>query len=131
MIKKVNKQKTVEYVEEDIFCDLCEAVITKDSAMITLVPQIAEAAGRSFADQQKIDVCSVDCLTANIGAAGLVMNTKMFPELRSKQGAMPRALRVGYEDRIKESLNGKYIKPAAVKPYSQADIDMWKTLETR
>lgn len=86
MIKKSTKQKTVEYESQDIICDLCEAEVPEGQALVTLVPAITEDQGRrtNGGEGHKIDICSVDCLVKNAGAAGLLLNTKIIPDLRSR-----------------------------------------------
>lgn len=83
MIKRVTKERVVEYAENDIFCDLCEKAVPEGTAMINLQPAIAEADGRKSPGNHIIEVCSVECLTKNAGAAGLLLNMKYFPELRA------------------------------------------------
>ncbi len=91
MIKRVTKERVVEYTENDIICDLCETTVAPGTPMITLTPQIAEADGNRFSGDHKLEVCSVECLTKNVGAAGLVFNTNVFPELRTKKRAKDSA----------------------------------------
>ena len=84
MIKNTTKKKTVEYESQDVVCDLCETEVPAGQAMITLVPSIEDGGRRGMCGEaHKIDVCSVDCLVKNAGAAGLLLNTKILPDLRS------------------------------------------------
>lgn len=84
MIKQVIKERIVPYTQNEIVCDLCEVSIPEDAAMITLTPQIAGVNGEKYNNEAYIEVCSIECLTKNVGAAGLVMNMKVFPNLRTK-----------------------------------------------
>lgn len=137
MIKKVTKQKVVEYQEHDIFCDLCEAVVPVGGAMVTIVPQIVDANGQSTSSSTHIQVCSVDCLTKNVGAAGLVLNTKVFPELRSELQQKPKQRSYDYDTMAKEMANERYVIKKVPGAYVQADakavddLNLWKSLGTR
>ena len=99
MIKTTTKQKTVEYESKDIVCDLCEAEVPDGQATITLSPFIAKDQGERFGGlaEHKIDICSIECMVKNVGAAGLLLNTKILPDLRSKLVA-ERRQRFGDED---------------------------------
>jgi hypothetical protein len=82
MIKELTKERVVEYSEKAIICDLCGGEVTPGNIIITLTPAVAQPNAARWHSNQ-IDVCSVDCLTKNIGAASLLLNTKVVPELRS------------------------------------------------
>lgn len=116
MIKRVTKQRVVEYAENDIICDLCEATVVPGTPMITLTPQIAEADGGRFVGDHKIEVCSVECLTKNVGAAGLVFNTNVFQELRTKKRERDNT-RNEQSDMLKE-----YSKAQEIEKYRQFGI---------
>lgn len=88
MVKTTTKQKTVDYESRSIYCDLCEEEVPEGQVTIQLMPSIARAQGERYrgSDEHKIDICSVDCMVKNAAAAGLVLNTKILPDLRGKMG---------------------------------------------
>lgn len=90
MLKRVTKERVVKYEEDAIICDLCEGTVPENGAMLTLTPQIAGTNGSRSSGDTKIEICSVECLIKNAGAAGLVLNTKIFPELRGKTSETAR-----------------------------------------
>lgn len=90
MLKRVTKEKVVPYEEDELSCDLCDKVISKDSAFITLYPkyhQTDSSVWRPNDANLRMDVCSTTCLVANAGAAGLVFDTKILPETRNTHKA--------------------------------------------
>lgn len=113
MIKKVNKQRIVEFQEHDIFCDLCEALVPVGAVMITLVPQIAETNGNTHASRDHLQICSVDCLVNKAAAAGLILNTNVFPALRNEMSRDigPRPGPMNYDILLKEMSNKKEYSP--------------------
>ena len=88
MVKTTTKQKTIEYESRDIVCDLCEAEVPEGQAIVSIVPAIARNQGTRFNGDElhRIDICSVDCLVKNAAAAGLVLNTKILPDIRGRLG---------------------------------------------
>lgn len=117
MVKTSKKQKTVEYESRDIVCDLCEAEVPAGQAIITLAPFIAREQGDRFGgvEDHKIDICSVDCMVKNAGAAGLLLNTKILPDLRTREGAKSRRSSKATKEFIDMMMDDEVLKKAATK----------------
>lgn len=98
MVKTTVKQRTVDYESRSIYCDLCEEEVPEGQATITLMPSIARSQGERYmgGDASRIDICSVDCMVKNAGAAGLLLNTKIIPDLRTKMGT--KSIKMDFTD---------------------------------
>ncbi len=85
MVKTFTKQRTVEYQENDIVCDLCEKEIKKGNPFLTIQPNVAASNGNRYPNakaDRNLDVCSTECLLKNVGAAAILMNTKHLPSVK-------------------------------------------------
>jgi hypothetical protein len=104
MVKTTTKQKTVDYEHRGIYCDLCEAEVPEGQATVSILPAIARTQGERYHgnDSHKIDICSVDCLVKNAAAAGLLLNTKILPDLRGKAEIKPREIDLGIFEQDKK-----------------------------
>jgi hypothetical protein len=132
MIKKSTKQKTVEYESRDIVCDLCEAEVPVGQATITLSPFIAKEQGERHGGSaaHRIDICSVDCMVKNAGAAGLLLNTKILPELRGSLPVKRASGKLSNQDLIDMMADDDYLKKAAAaKSYKSTWTDTYKSFD--
>jgi len=126
MVKSSVKKKTVEYESRDIICDLCEAEVPVGQATITLSPFIAKEQGERYggAAEHRLDICSVDCMVKNAGAAGLLLNTKILPDLRGKASREKGSKK--QKDFIEILMDDDALKKAASEKYpSKAYKSVW------
>ena len=84
-LKEIKRKVEIEVTEKCLFCDACGERIPSGKSIINLAvkknyDEDVMKYGMKPVWIPKLDICSVECLTKNIGAIGLQFNVKFLHE---------------------------------------------------
>ena len=95
MYTTVTVDQVIKVEKQQLSCDLCEGIIKDGDTIISIEPVVTRDSGGRWrtgdhtmsSRPTRLDVCSTECLTKNVGSASLILNTKLLPELRQNHAA--------------------------------------------